>query len=254
MAMVNRLSIVRNFAYLFISSEEKTKGYGIVTRMTIPLLLLFSLSITYIVPGKAPLGLHILFILIYELLLIWKFTKIKTFISSLTLVLIIIAIGFIINILSHYIGNPIDIDPISLIVYSARMAGIVIALSMVFQLISLRELIYIVEMLRLSKLSSIIAIVFSQIPLTAIQFSEAIITARLKYGRKYLFLAIKPLIIESILNSRSIAESLYLYGLPKIQKPMLFNPRRDLPLLILSLLVSVIPMTIPLQLYIQPLG
>jgi len=253
MAMVNRLSIVRNFAYLFISSE-RSRGYGIATRISIPIILLFSLSITYIVPVKAPLGIHILFILIYEFLLIWRFTRIKTFVSSLILVLIIIAIGFIINILSPYIGSPISIDPLSLIVYSARMAGIIIALSMIFQLMSLREIIYITEMLRLSKLSSIITIAFSQLPLTAIQFSEAITTIRLKYGRRGLFLAIKPLIIETILNSRSIAESLYLYGLPKIQKPILFNPRKDLPLLISSILVSVTPMVIPLQIYIQPLG
>ncbi len=252
--MVNRLSIVRNFAYLFISSE-RAGDYGLITRVVIPLMLLASLSITYVIPGKTSLGFHIILILIYESILILRLTDIKMFLSSITLILLVIFLGFAIYVISPYMGSILSLNPLSIAIYGARMAGIIIAISLFFHLITFRELTYIAEALGLSKLSLIMTVALSQLPLTMIQFSEAIVSARLKYGRKGLILAIKSIIVDAILSSRSIAEVLYLYGLPKARRPMKINIWRDLPLLISSTIISITPIitTIP-TIYIQPLG
>uniref|UniRef100_A0A7J3ZJV6 Energy-coupling factor transporter transmembrane protein EcfT n=1 Tax=Fervidicoccus fontis TaxID=683846 RepID=A0A7J3ZJV6_9CREN len=204
--------MLRELARAFVYGGRPSR-LGLATRLLLPLLLVACLVAVEPSPkGAKPLAL-LASILAVELLIARSAGGIKRVVTSLKLVLLFIAIGLAIMMLARALGLPAG-SPLAALVGSIRVAALVIALSLVFQWVSLRELRWILEGLGLRRASLNLSVVLVQLPLTISVFSEVITTVRLKLGRRYLSSFVKPLLYHAVVNSRAFVESFYLYGLP----------------------------------------
>ena len=161
-------------------------------------------------------------ILAIELLIAHSAGGVKRVVGSLKLVLLFIVVGLAVVMLARALGLPAG-SPLAALVGSVRIAALVIALSLVLQWVSLRELRWILERFGLRKASIALSMVLVQLPLTISVFSEALTTVRLKYGRRFPTSFAKPLLYHAMTNSRAFVESFYLHGVPPAKVKLEFS-------------------------------
>ncbi len=229
------MSLVRDFAYAFLASE-RVGEFGLVTRVLTPLLLLSSLSLPYVVPGSRIPLVQTAAALAYEAVLVTYLAGSRRLLGVLRLVGLFLVLGFALNLLSALLGFEPS-DAAVLVTRTLRMASIVIALTLVFQLLTVGEMRLLLRGLGLERYSEMFAVAMSQLPTTLVSFSEAYVVAKLKLGRRRIAALVKPLVVDSVLNSRQVAEALYIHGIPPAPKPKLVS-RRDPLMLVPAILVS----------------
>lgn len=232
------MSLLRDFAYAFVASERASR-FGLVARALVPPLLLLSLSLPYVVPGaEMPLA-QTLVALAYEASLLTYLAGPRRLLGVLRLVGAFLALGLALNLLSALLGYEPS-DAAVLAARTLRMAGIVISLTLLFQLLTVGELRLLLSKLGLGRYySEMFAVAMAQLPVAFMSFSEAYVVARLKLGGRRVSSLVKPLIVDSILNSRQVAEALYIHGIPPAPRPRLVSGRDPLivvPALLVSLL------------------
>jgi hypothetical protein len=82
----------------------------------------------------------------------------------------------------------------------------------------------------------------AQLPATFIAFSESYVATKSKLGGRKIAALIKPLVVDSIVSSRYLAEALYMHGIPPAPKPKLLNMPRDLAMIVSVITITVLPL------------
>lgn len=235
------MSQLRDFAYVFLVSE-KAEEFGLAVRIMVPVVLILSLSLPYAAPWIQISETQTIAVLIYEVAIATYFAGYRRLLGMLRLVGVFLVLGFALNLVSLFLGSEPS-EPVTLVFKALRMAAIVIALTLLFQLLSPGEIRYLLLKMGLRRYSEIFAVAMALLPTTFITFSEAYVVAKLKLGKKNIASLIKPLIIDSIINSRHVAEALYMHGISPAPKPSLFNVK-DPAILIPAVLVSLAPLIV----------
>lgn len=155
--------------------------------------------------------------------------------GGLQFVAIFLSAGFIINVFAK-IFNLWIADTASVAISSLRGALMFISVALVFQWIKIGEIRWFLEKIGLSRLGAAIAIAFAQLPSIIVMYSESLTTVRLKYGSRYLYKAVLPLILYSVSYAREVAEAIYIHGIPSY--PVKISVKiRDVVVIVASLAV-----------------
>ncbi|MEM0197135.1 MAG: hypothetical protein QXK66_05820 [Sulfolobales archaeon] len=237
------MSLLRDFAYAFVVSK-KAKEFGLLAKVLTPVLLISFLSLPYVAPGLEISTVQTLLALTYETVVAIYLAGSRKLVGILKLVGMIIALGFALNLVSILLGSD-PAEPVTMGLRALRVATIVLALTLLFQLLTVGEIKYLLLKMGLKRYSEVFAVSMALLPITFINFSEAYVVARLKLGKKNIASLIKPLMIDSIINSRHMAEALYIHGIPPPLRPKLVTSK-DLAILVPAILVSLSYIVIPL--------
>ncbi len=229
--------VLRELSYMFTYSK-RLEDYSTLARFlaastTIALLLatrFLSRSITIEV-------VRLILIFSFELYLASRVREARGVLAGLKLILAFTVIGSLVFFLSHLLGwlapNPIEVIPGAL-----RLVAFFLGLSLLFQLISLREWRSLMNMLGLKKQALALSMVMSQMPTTLYNLSEATTTIKLKYKGKRPYKIVVPLALMSFLTSRGLAESYLIYGAPTVTARLTTHKKMDAYLyLLLAILV-----------------
>lgn len=218
---------------MFISSKE-VRNYGLISRVFMSISIIVTSLLLFILDlplNKIVLLTTLLFTL--EFLILWISGGLRKVLSGFVVILVFVFIGFLITLFSMLIG--FASPPIGYSISSMfRMVVLVLSFATMVQFFTVEEIRWIMVKLGLEDISTIVTLTLSQLPLTFIQFSEAIITIKLKLGRRDLYKVVKPLIIYSIMNSLNLAEALYIHGVYKPRRPRLFNGVKDFIIITVS--------------------
>jgi hypothetical protein len=218
---------------MFISSKE-VRNYGLISRVFMSISIIVTSLLLFIL--DLPLNKIVILttlLLTLEFLILWISGGLRKVLSGFVVILVFVFIGFLITLFSMLIG--FASPPIGYSISSMfRMVVLVLSFATMVQFFTVEEIRWIMVKLGLEDISTIVTLTLSQLPLTFIQFSEAIITIKLKLGRRNLYKVVKPLIIYSIMNSLNLAEALYIHGVYKPRRPRLFNGVKDFIIIIVS--------------------
>jgi glucan phosphoethanolaminetransferase (alkaline phosphatase superfamily) len=130
-------------------------------------------------------------------------------------------------------------DPTTIPVAALRLVVLFTALTLLLQVVSLREWASVLRRLGFKSAADLYALVLLQLPVVAYYLSESAVTLKLKYrGRRLHKIAI-PLILLTTYTSRSALESYLIYGEPPAEKLTLWR-RRDAVLYAYTLLLIVL--------------
>ncbi|MCC6034521.1 MAG: hypothetical protein LM567_03355 [Desulfurococcaceae archaeon] len=203
--------MLRDLTYLLVYSE-KIQRFGLITRLIIPIVVLYLIFHTRLYSStllEEIVGL--ILILIYEMLIASWIRGFKGVISGLKLYLIFTAISSVVFLVSSLFGM-LAPDPTTIPVAALRLVVFFIALTLLFQLISLDEWRTIFEKLGLKTPSELYPLILLQLPLTLYYLSESATAVKLKYKGRRLHRVVVPLILLTAHTSRSILESYVIYG------------------------------------------
>lgn len=203
--------MLRDLTYLLVYSE-KIQRFGLITRLIIPIVVLYLIFHTRLYSStllEETVGL--ILILIYEMLIASWIRGFKGVISGLKLYLIFTAISSVVFLVSSLFGM-LAPDPTTIPVAALRLVVFFIALTLLFQLISLDEWRTIFEKLGLKTPSELYPLILLQLPLTLYYLSESATAVKLKYKGRRLHRVVVPLILLTAHTSRSILESYVIYG------------------------------------------
>jgi len=203
--------LLRDLTYLLVYSE-KIQRFGLITRLIIPIVVLYLIFHTRLYSStllEEIVGL--ILILIYEMLIASWIRGFKGVISGLKLYLIFTAISSVVFLVSSLFGM-LAPDPTTIPVAALRLVVFFIALTLLFQLISLDEWRTIFEKLGLKTPSELYPLILLQLPLTLYYLSESATAVKLKYKGRRLHRVVVPLILLTAHTSRSILESYVIYG------------------------------------------
>jgi hypothetical protein len=218
---------------MFISSKE-VRNYGLISRVFMSISIIVTSLLLFIL--DLPLNKIVILttlLLTLEFLILWISGGLRKVLSGFVVILVFVFIGFLITLFSMLIG--FASPPIGYSISSMfRMVVLVLSFATMVQFFTVEEIRWIMVKLGLEDISTIVTLTLSQLPLTFIQFSEAIITIKLKLGRRNLYKVVKPLIIYSIMNSLNLAEALYIHGVYKPRRPRLFNGVKDFIIITVS--------------------
>ncbi|MEM2006926.1 MAG: hypothetical protein QW154_04760 [Sulfolobales archaeon] len=237
------MSLLRDFAYAFTVSE-KAEELGLAAKVLVPALFVLSLSLPYVAPWFEISAVQTLLALAYEIAVVAYLAGYRRLLGMFRLVGVIIALGFALNLISLLLGSD-PANPVTMAFRALRVATIVLALILFFQLLTVGEIRYLLLKMGLKRYSEMFAVAMALLPTTFISFSEAYVVAKLKLGKKNVSSLIKPLIVDSIINSRHMAEALYMHGLPPSPRPRLVS-RKDPVVLVPAILVSLTHIVISL--------
>ena len=167
------MSILRDFSELFLfHRREMSFLKSLYTRVSIPIAIMIesftSLTLMH--------GLCILFTVYSYLLLLFMLHLLRGLrraLNALKIPMIFLGLGYTVTLLSIALGYPAP-SLTQLTVSSAKIGLIFLSIATLTQVVSLRELRWIMSRLGLGKLASFMAIVFSFIPLLLNLYSEAI--------------------------------------------------------------------------------
>lgn len=236
------MSQVRDFAYVFVVSD-KSEGFGLIARLFVPMILVASLTLPYVVPGMEISVAHTVSALAYESAVSLYIAGRRRLLGMFRLIGFFLAVGFALNVASWLLGSE-PTEPATMAFRTLHVAAIVVALTLLFQLLSVGEIRYLLLRAGLRRYSETLAVAMALLPTNFITFSEAYIVAKLKLGKRNMASLIKPLVIDSIINSRHVAEALYIHGLPPAPRPRLFRTK-DPAILVPAILVSLVRVVLP---------
>jgi len=231
------MSRARNLAYLFVASE-RAENLGLVAKVVTPLALLAPAVAPYLIPGAEARPLQAVLLIAYELLVLGYVTGVRRVFRMLSLVFLFLGVALVLTALSSVLGTgPPDL--LYSVSWTLRLASIVLALSLLFQLLTVGEVRYLLMRLGLGWLSEVVSVAIAQLPVVLLSFSEATVAAVLKLGGRRVSAIVKPLVVDAVITSRQVAEALYLHGLPPAPKPALFGGPADAYLILGAVTVSV---------------
>lgn len=234
------MASLRSLAYLFVASK-KTTEYGFMARVLTPITIFVGLTVPYLLPTTKLASLQLTLSLSYELTLVGHLRGYKKALKGLILVLVFILLGLFVQILSHTLGLSAA-DPKVVVMGTVRLVALLLALSLLFQMLTISELRYLLEKLGFKGSAEVLALAFSQIPILMITFSEALTAVKLKLGKQRPIATVKPLVVEAILVSNTLAEALYIHGIPSPPRPVSYKGPRDIILVLGSVLASIVPL------------
>ncbi|MCC6057812.1 MAG: hypothetical protein LM568_02720 [Desulfurococcaceae archaeon] len=224
---------------MFLSSR-RVKKFGLTARLLMTLSIVIASILLFILPKPLDrLAISVSSILILELLILWIGGGLKKVLSGFIVILIFIFIGFLITLFSIFLGfvpPPLDYATISMF----RMVILVLSFATAIQFFTVEEIRWLLTRLGLRDVSVVVALTLSQLPLTYIQFSEAITTVKLKLGERNLYKVVKPLVVYSVMNSLNLAEALYIHGVYEPIKPRFLCGKKDSILIAVSIAVLVL--------------
>jgi hypothetical protein len=224
---------------MFLSSR-RVKKFGSAARLLMTLSIVIASILLFILPKPLDrLATSVSSILILELLILWIGGGLKKVLSGFIVILIFIFIGFLITLFSIFLGfvpPPLDYATISMF----RMVILVLSFATAIQFFTVEEIRWLLTRLGLRDVSVVVALTLSQLPLTYIQFSEAITTVKLKLGERNLYKVVKPLVVYSVMNSLNLAEALYIHGVYEPIKPRFLCGKKDSILIAVSIAVLVL--------------
>lgn len=224
---------------MFLSSR-RVKKFGLAARLLMTLSIVIASMLLFILPKPLDrLAISVSSILILELLILWIGGGLKKVLSGFIVILIFIFIGFLITLFSVFLGfvpPPLDYATISMF----RMVILVLSFATAIQFFTVEESRWLLTRLGLRDVSVVVALTLSQLPLTYIQFSEAITTVKLKLGERNLYKVVKPLVVYSVMNSLNLAEALYIHGVYEPIKPRFLCGKKDSILIAVSIAVLVL--------------
>jgi hypothetical protein len=224
---------------MFLSSR-RVKKFGLAARLLMTLSIVIASILLFILPKPLDrLAISVSSILMLELLILWIGGGLKKVLSGFIVILIFIFIGFLITLFSIFLGfvpPPLDYATISMF----RMVILVLSFATAIQFFTVEEIRWLLTRLGLRDVSVVVALTLSQLPLTYIQFSEAITTVKLKLGERNLYKVVKPLVVYSVMNSLNLAEALYIHGVYEPIKPRFLCGRKDSILIAVSIAVLVL--------------
>ncbi|MCC6015604.1 MAG: hypothetical protein LM582_00980 [Desulfurococcaceae archaeon] len=224
---------------MFLSSR-RVKKFGLAARLLMTLSIVIASILLFILPKPLDrLAISVSSILILELLILWIGGGLKKVLSGFIVILIFIFIGFLITLFSIFLGfvpPPLDYATISMF----RMVILVLSFATAIQFFTVEEIRWLLTRLGLRDVSVVVALTLSQLPLTYIQFSEAITTVKLKLGERNLYKVVKPLVVYSVMNSLNLAEALYIHGVYEPIKPRFLCGKKDSILIAVSIAVLVL--------------
>jgi hypothetical protein len=224
---------------MFLSSR-RVKKFGLAARLLMTLSIVIASMLLFILPKPLDrLAISVSSILILELLILWIGGGLKKVLSGFIVILIFIFIGFLITLFSVFLGfvpPPLDYATISMF----RMVILVLSFATAIQFFTVEEIRWLLTRLGLRDVSVVVALTLSQLPLTYIQFSEAITTVKLKLGERNLYKVVKPLVVYSVMNSLNLAEALYIHGVYEPIKPRFLCGKKDSILIAVSIAVLVL--------------
>ncbi len=210
---MGNISMLKNIAYTFIYTSST--GLSIITRITISAVLLLYLLINPFL-GLKPLSnlFYMSPILIMVLVILYISGSFRKILEGLQFVAIFIAIGLAINLFARLL-NLWFVDMASVAMASLRGALMFIVIALIFQWTKIEEIKWFLESIGLSELGAAIAIAFSRLPYIIVMYSEALLTVKLKYGSRYLYRVILPMILYTVNHAREITEAIYIHGIPR---------------------------------------
>lgn len=219
---------IRDFSYMF-TCARKLEDFSTLSRILTALTAIVSVFLSRSLSENTVVeATRLMLVLVLELTIASHFRGIRTLLASLKLAIFFIAIGALVYYLSYAVGWAFP-EPASIFLGAITLVELLLAFSLLFQLLSLREWRRILSLFGFRKHAVLFSLVVSQIPVTIYYTSEAFTTIRLKYGGKRLYRMIVPLVLLSLHNARSILESHLLYGVSYESKLTVFK-RRDLTL------------------------
>lgn len=205
--------MLKNLAYAFIYTSST--GLSVITRIAIPTILLLYLLISSFLKLKPLSNLfYMLPALVAILIILHTSGSFRKILGGLQFVVIFIAIGLAINLLAKFFNFWV-VDITSAAIASLKGALMFMTIASIFQWTRIEEIRWFLEKIGLGELGTSIAIAFSQIPYIMIVYSEALSTVKLKYGSRYLYKALLPMILHSVNYAKEITEATYIYGIPK---------------------------------------
>ncbi|MCC6045641.1 MAG: hypothetical protein LM572_02565 [Ignisphaera sp.] len=239
------MSFLRSLVELFIPAHS-AKRLSLLTRVFTSTMLMIIPVVTQTLFKGQKIFVTLL-ILIITLLLLYMYSNLKKVLKGLTLFLVFIAVGFAVTIISKFLGYPTP-TATELILSSANLTALFLAVSLFFQWLSLRELRWILAKLGMSKLASLVTATLALLPLLFNNYAEAYTATLTKFSSKRkVYKAINALIIHSVIIANDIAQAIYLYGLPQISKVKV-----ELPKPVELVLMAVITITTILLLVAAP--
>ncbi|MEM0489713.1 MAG: hypothetical protein QXH73_00680 [Ignisphaera sp.] len=206
------MSSVKRFAELFIPIGSRV--FSIYTRIFLPISM-SSISIVSTLQPFQDRGIVFTvygFTVVLSLMYIVKI--LERALRSLTLPFMFIALGLLVNFISMFLG--LTPPPIySLILSAFKVSLIFISIALLIQWLSFREFRCVLKMIRLSSLAKILTIVMAVMPTLFNNYAESYTAVFLKLGRRRVYKAVKPLVVQSAILALDIAQALYLYGFPR---------------------------------------
>lgn len=226
------MSMIRRFSDIFIPSCSARISIYVRSILPLAILIMSILSI-----GLRECG--IMFVAYCYCIVMAALSMCRALsrsLQGLALPFIFIAIGFAMHLLTRALGFPTPSIP-SLVLSSFKLALVFLSITLFFQWVNLREIKYILARVGLGRTASYLSIAFAIMPMLFNLYSESYTAALLKFGRRKVYKAVKPLVIQAAVLARDIAQAIYLYGIPTplrvpVEKPSIAE------LLLLVIIVS----------------
>jgi len=234
------MSYIRDFAYIFVTSK-KANNFGFLTKIISSGWLILSLSLPYIVPGVRLSPAQTVAAVLYGLTLLSYLAGPRRVFGMAKLLALFVVLGLFLDIISVALGSEPS-NPLEVSLRAMRVFAIVVSLSTAFQLFTITEMRYLLTILGLRSYSELFSAAMAQLPATFIAFSESYVATKSKLGGRKIAALIKPLVVDSIVSSRYLAEALYMHGIPPAPKPKLLNMPRDLAMIVSVITITVLPL------------
>ncbi|ACL10593.1 hypothetical protein [Desulfurococcus amylolyticus] len=227
--------MIRDLAYMFIQSK-RDPGFSTLCKIIYSLGLIavltasrsISYSLYYLYPAM---------ILSLELAVLSWLKGYRTVVNGLKLIVVFTLLGAIISYLAVLAGMP-AIPPSEMVTGAVRLVAFFLAFTQLFQLLSVDEWRCILAALGLRDQAVILTLLLSQLPLTLVYFSEALVTISLKYRGRRMGALVTPLIYHTALLTRSRLEALLQYPVkPSYSGLTLFRVKDIYLYIMLALLV-----------------
>lgn len=227
--------MLKELAYLFLYNS-KSKEYSTLSKAAFSLSMLALLYFSWRMGGYLSYIYPVL-IACVELGMVSYLKGASKALKGLAFIAFFILIGTAIFMLNRALGLPSPRYE-EVVTGSVRLFAFFLAFSLFFQLISLEEWRGIMLKLGLRDQALMFSVIGVLLPLTLMQFSEALTTVKLKYGGKRLTSLVVPMAFLAVMNSRNIVEAMIVYP-PRVEGYIsLFKPRDLILYVILAALLA----------------
>uniref|UniRef100_A0A7C2ZBM5 Energy-coupling factor transporter transmembrane protein EcfT n=1 Tax=Ignisphaera aggregans TaxID=334771 RepID=A0A7C2ZBM5_9CREN len=203
------MSVAKAFSSIFICSRRSS--LSLHARIALPTMLAILSMVSMVFPERG-----IIFVIYGYTVTIMALHRVKSLgkaIRGLMLPLLFIIIGLLMHMLSRFLGYPSP-SIYSLVLSSLKISLMFLSMTLFFQWVCIRELRYILARIKLERISALLTLSLAIIPIIFNMYSESYTAAMLKFGKRKVYKAVKPLVIQTAILSRDVSQALYLYGFP----------------------------------------
>lgn len=231
------MSFIKKFSEIFIPTHAA--HFSLYTRTMIPTIIGSTSLISTLNPFHDKGILFTVYGFVILLIFMYITKTLRKILNALLLPFIFIALGLLINFISMILK--LTTPPLySLILSSFKISLIFISFSLFFQLISFKEMRFIMKILGLKWLARILSISIVIMPIIFNNYAESYMATLLKLGRRKVYKAVKPLIIQTAILALDITQVLYFYGFPSDVELSVSRPGIKEILLIIFITITAI--------------